>query len=471
MQKNYLVGFLPYATAAFLISIVGGFTTQLAPAFVRELGIGYNNTAWTALAMSISGATFAPILGRLGDAIGRRRILLLGILTFALGNAMTAVAPSLGFMMVSRFAVGMGSAAIAPAVIAYIMNEFPAERIAGGFSLYMLISSAAVIFGPTLGAIAIDRWGWRAMMWLCVALSVAVFFICLAGRAEGERRSGSLDGFDVWGSAFVLIFFSLALCAPTFAQNLGVTSTEFFLTVGGAAVSLVILVSIERRATSPILQGSFMKRRSFILSVVALFLTQGLMQANMTNLIVFVNYTRPDSSVISGYAISVMYVGMSLGAVLLGRLADRVEPKRLLAASFTVTGVGCALMLLFSPSSSTLLLAASLGVLGFGLGANATVFMRVVLSGERGETAGAATGTYGLFRDLAAPFGVAVFVPMFTNGVARGIQLGLSEEAAAMSSMRSLALTEIGCVALGLVAVALLPKIHDKKEKKNETEG
>lgn len=80
----------------------------------------------------------------------------------------------------------------------------------------------------------------------------------------------------------------------------------------------------------PILPGSFMKRGAFILSVLALFLTQGLMQANMTNTIVFVNYTQPDNTAVSGYAISVMYVGMSLGAVILGPLADRFEPKHVL---------------------------------------------------------------------------------------------------------------------------------------------
>ena len=70
-----------------------------------------------------------------------------------------------------------------------------------------------------------------------------------------------------------------------------------------------------------------MKRKAFVLSVLALFLTQGLMQANMTNIIVFVNYTQPQNSVISGYAISIMYLGMSLGAVILGPMADRLEPK------------------------------------------------------------------------------------------------------------------------------------------------
>ena len=90
-----------------------------------------------------------------------------------------------------------------------------------------------------------------------------------------------------------------------------------------------------------------MKRRAFILSVLALFLTQGLMQANMTNTIVFVNYTQPDNSIISGYAISVMYLGMACGAVILGPLADRFEPKRVLLGSLILTGTGCGILLLF----------------------------------------------------------------------------------------------------------------------------
>lgn len=95
--KSYLIGFIPYALAAFLIGIIGGFTTVLGPDFVKDLGLDYNNTTWTALAMSISTAAFAPILGKLGDVIGRRTTLLLGILIFIAGNIMTAIAPSLVF--------------------------------------------------------------------------------------------------------------------------------------------------------------------------------------------------------------------------------------------------------------------------------------------------------------------------------------------------------------------------------------
>ncbi|MBR5817125.1 MAG: MFS transporter, partial [Clostridia bacterium] len=367
--------------------------------------------------------------------------------------------------------VGIGSAAIAPTVISYIISEFPPDRASGGFSLYMLISSAAVIFGPTLGGIIIERSGWRAMMWVCVIISAAVFLACLLTDREKKNTKKSLSSFDGLGSVFVLIFFSLTLCVPSFGQNFGWSSLAFTFVLIAALLSLVILMLVERKAQTPILQGGFMKRRSFVLSVAALFLTQGLMQANMTNIIVFVNYTQPENTVISGYAISIMYIGMSLGSILLGPLADKFEPKRILTVSFATTGIGCALMLLFSPVTSALLLAASLGILGFGLGANATIFMRVVLSEIPTRKAGAATGTYGLFRDLAAPFGVAVFVPLFTNRVTASINAGINEISAAVSSIKLLAIVEIVCVAVGIVTVLLLPKIHGRKDNINEAKG
>ena len=460
MEQNnaYQRGFVPYAAAAFLIGAVGGFSAVLGPAFVQDVGIAYHNTTWTALAQAMSGAACAPVLGKLGDVIGRRTTLLLGIAVYTLGNAFSALANSLLFMMAARLIVGIGSAAIAPAVLAYIVAEFPPTAVTKGFSLYMLISSASVVFGPTLGGLMIRASGWRTMMWVCTAVSTAVFLVCLVTCRRTTSEGTPSGNFDAAGAVLVPIFFSLVLCIPAFGQNFGWISTAFWIVLGAAVLSLAGLVSVERRAEKPILPGSFMKRKVFILSVLALFLTQGLMQANMTNIIVFVNYTQPESSVISGYAISVMYLGMSLGAVVLGPLADRLAPKRVLTASLTLTGLGCGLMMLFTAETSVLLLALSLGILGFGLGGNGTIFMKVVLAGVPGEQAGAGTGTYGLFRDLAAPFGVAVFVPMFTNRITRLIAGGAEPAAAAVSSVAALAIAELFCVAAGIAVVLMLPK-------------
>ena len=455
---SYKKGFLPYALAALLIGLVGGFSAVLGPAFVQDIGIGYNNTTWTALAQAMSTAACAPILGKVGDVIGRRKTLFLGIAVYTTGNIMTALANSLIFMLVARFIVGVGMAAMAPVILAYIATEFPQDKIAIGFSLYMLLSSASVIIGPTIGSLIVSSYGWRTMMWICIAFCVITFIACVFTSRTHTSARNMPKNFDIAGAVLILIFFSLLLCFPSFGQNFGWASTPFLIVFIAAIISLIGLIITERKSTTPILSGSFIKRRVFILSIVALFLTQGFMQANMTNTIVFVNYTQPDNTVISGYAISVMYIGMSMGSVILGPLADKFNPKKLLLCSFMLTGIGCAAMLFFREVTSTLLLMASLGILGFGLGGNGTIFMKVVLSGLTPQEAGTGTGTYGLFRDLSAPFGVAVFVPLFTNQITNQIAAGTPEPLAAVASIHLLAIAEIICVALGIVAIIFLPK-------------
>ena len=454
----YKQGFIPYALAALLIGLVGGFSTVLGPAFVQDIGIAYNNTTWTALAQAMSTAACAPILGKVGDLIGRRKTLLLGIAVFTLGNVLSTLASNLIFMLAARFIVGIGAAAIGPVILAYIATEFPPDRTAKGFSLYMLISSASVIIGPTIGGLIVSYYGWRSMLWVCVGICAGIFTACsltLRGQVSAKK---TIQNFDVSGAVLIVIFFSLLLCVPSFGQNFGWRSKPFLAVLIMGSVSLAGLILAERKCAHPILSGSFIKRSTFILSILALFLTQGLMQANMTNTIVFVNYTHPDNSVISGYAISVMYIGMSLGSVILGPLAGKYEPKRILIGSFLVTGIGCGILLLFTDATSLLLLMSSLGILGFGLGGNGTIFMSVVLNGLSPQEAGSGTGTYGLFRDLAAPFGVAVFVPLFTNQITARITAGASGSAAAVASIHSLAMVELLCVALGIAIIALLPK-------------
>ena len=125
--------FIPYALAALLIGLVGGFSTVLGPAFVQDIGIAYNNTTWTALSQAMSTAACAPILGKIGDVIGRRKTLLLGIAVFTLGNLLSALANSLIFMLMARFVVGIGTAAMGPVILAYIATEFPQDKIAKYF--------------------------------------------------------------------------------------------------------------------------------------------------------------------------------------------------------------------------------------------------------------------------------------------------------------------------------------------------
>lgn len=287
-----------------------------------------------------------------------------------------------------------------------------------------------------------------------------------------------MQGFDFVGSVLALIFFSMLLSVPTFGQNAGWLAAPTLVSLGVGAVALVGLVLAEKRAAQPILSGKFIARKGFVLPVVVLLLSQGLLQSAMTNIIMFVMYTSGDST-LSGIATSVMYVGMALGAILIGPLADRREPRTVAAAALVLVAAGAALQMTFTAETGLLMLCTALFLIGLGLGGNSTIFLKVVLSGLPPEVAGSGSGTYNVFRDLAPPLGVAVFVPMFTASLTRGIEAGAAEgleeaaaaSAAAVSALRSTALIQTVSVALGIGVCLFLPRIYARKNGKDEGPG
>ena len=471
-NNGYMKGFIPYAIAAAVLSLCGGFTAAVPPGIVNEWNMAESVTFIT-LAYSLGAAALAPIMGKLGDVLGRRTTLLVSMGLYTLGQLLIAITPqSLPLVLVFRFMVGVGAAGIAPVVMGYIMTEFPPEKMGQGFTIYMFIACGMVVFGPTLGGIVMTKTGWRPVMWICVVLCVIALVLVMIMVKKDEGPKKTLAGFDFVGAIFVLVFFAMVLCVPTFGQNNGWTDKVTLICIAVAVVSLIILVMVEKGKESPILSGKFMARKEFILPVIVLFLSQGLLQSCMTNIIVYAKYGFEDST-LSGIATSVMYIGMALGTIVLGPQADKKEPRVVAALALVFVVIGAALQLLLGKTLSLPLTCAALFFIGLGLGGNGTIFMKVVLSGCSPELAGSGSGTYNVFRDMSAPFGVALFVPMMTGGLAAGIAermgAGMDQAAATLdycvTALHKVAYVQIVCVVIGIVVCLMLPKIYgDKKE-------
>ena len=471
-NTGYMKGFIPYAIAAAVLSLCGGFTAAVPTGIVNEWNMTESVTFIT-LAYSLGAAALAPIMGKLGDVLGRRTTLLVSLGLYTLGQLLIAICPSgsLAMLLVFRFMVGIGAAGVAPVVMAYIMTEFPPEKMGQGFTIYMAIACGMVVFGPTLGGIVMAKTGWRPVMWICVVLCVisVVLVMLLVKKDNGPKKS--LAGFDFPGAVFVLLFFAMVLCVPTFGQNMGWTAKVTIVCIVVAVVALIARFAIEKKAQSPILSGPFMARKQFVLPVIVLFLSQGLLQSCMTNIIVYAKYGFGDSTV-AGIATSVMYLGMAIGTIVLGPQADKKEPKNVASIALVFVAIGAALQMLFTATTGLGLMCASLFFIGLGLGGNGTIFMKVVLSGCSPELAGSGSGTYNVFKDMSAPFGVALFVPMFQSGLAtktaEGMAAGLDQGAAtvqaAVDSLHSVALIQVVCVVVGIVVCMMLPKIYENKE-------
>ena len=471
-NNNYMKGFIPYAIAAGVLSLCGGFNAAVPANITTAWGADAFLTFVT-LAYSLGAAALAPIMGKLGDVLGRRTTLLVAMGLYTLGHLISAVLPdgAIALLLLCRFMVGVGAAGIAPVVMAYIMMEFPPEKMGQGFTIYMLIACGMVVFGPTLGGIVLAKVGWRMVMWIDVAMCGASLLAVLMLIKKDNGPKKTLQGFDFMGAVCVLLFFSMVLCIPTFGQQSGWFGTPTVVCYAVALISGLALVATEKKAQNPIINGAFMARKQFILPVIVLFLSQGLLQSCMTNIIVFSIMTTGDRT-LSGIATSVMYIGMALGTIVLGPQADKKEPKVVAALALVFVAIGAGLQMLFSATTGLAMMCASMFFIGLGLGGNGTIFMKVVLSGCSPELAGSGSGTYNVFRDMSAPFGVAMFVPMFQGGLAAktgefmagGMDQGAATVAAAVESLHSVALIQVACVIAGIVVCLMLPKIYENKE-------
>ena len=146
---------------------------------------------------------------------------------------------------------------------------------------------------------------------------------------------------------------------------------------------------------------------------------------------------------------------MAIGTIVIGPQADKKEPKTVAALALVFVAIGAALQMLFTATTGLGLMCASMFFIGLGLGGNGTIFMKVVLSGCSPELAGSGSGTYNVFRDMSAPFGVAMFVPMFQGGMAT---------AGPVASLHNVAMIQVACVVVGIVICRMLPKIYANKE-------
>ena len=119
-------GFIPYAIAAAVLSLCGGFNAAV-PANITTAWNASQYLTFVTLAYSLGAAALAPIMGKLGDVLGRRTTLLVAMGLYTLGHLVSAILPdgSIALLLLCRFIVGVGAAGIAPVVMSYIMTDFP----------------------------------------------------------------------------------------------------------------------------------------------------------------------------------------------------------------------------------------------------------------------------------------------------------------------------------------------------------
>lgn len=246
-RSNAVVAVL--ALAGIVVSLMQTLVIPIVPELPKLLDAPASDTAWAVTATLLAAAVATPVVGRLGDMVGKRRMLLTSIVLLISGSVVCALADSLIPMITGRALQGL-SAAVVPLGISILRDTVSAEKLAGSTA----VMSASLGVGGALGlptaAFIADNWDWHILFWTSAALGVVAFVLVLLVVPESENRVGGR--FDLVGSLGLSAGLVSLLLAVSKGGDWGWTSATT-LGLGGAAVLILLAWGRwELRAKQPL---------------------------------------------------------------------------------------------------------------------------------------------------------------------------------------------------------------------------
>lgn len=264
-----------WTVLAGLLSVNITFTVFVValPQVAKELHTSVTTLTWTSTAPLLAFGVAAPILGKLGDLRGYRRLYLWGLAGAALSVVLTASAPTVGVLIFARLLDGIEGAATGAASMALVLQAFSHEDRVKAMGWWALVGAGGPVLGVTIGAPIIEYWGWRVLFWgelplMAIAATLAIIVLPAHDRAASDERPAEETHpwrtLDWWGSATLSGSVTAMLLALNVAPSWGFFAPQ---TVAVAAVSLVLAVAFvvqERRAARPLIPLHYFSKRNFV---------------------------------------------------------------------------------------------------------------------------------------------------------------------------------------------------------------
>ncbi len=438
--------------ALALTMLIASLGTSIANVALPTLATAFDSSfqavQWVVLAYLLAVTTLIVSVGRLGDLIGRRRLLLAGTATFIAASAAAAAAPTLAALIAARAVQGLGAAILMALALAFVAEIAPRDRIAGAIGLLGTMSAVGTALGPSLGGLLIGGLGWRSIFLVNLPLGIAA--LLLARRhLPADRPVGADRGrFDRPGTVLLATALAAYVLAVTVGNGeLGALNLALLVAAVAGAAAFVVA---ERRSRSPLLRLSLLRDRRLSIGLATSTLVSTVM---MATLVVGPFYLSRALDLGAAAVGIVMTAGPAVAAVTAlpaGRLADRIGAPRMV-----VIGLGPAA----AGALALALLPASLGVVGYvapmiTLTAGYAIFQTAnnatVMADLPADRRGLVAAMLNLSRNLGLVTGASVMGAVFA------LASGLSDVSAARPDAVAAGMHATFFVAAALVVVALL---------------
>ncbi|MFC1439979.1 MFS transporter [Streptacidiphilus sp. N1-10] len=440
--------FAVLATGAGVFSMLQSLIAPALPTVQHAMHTSQSTVTWVMTAYLLSASVFTPILGRVGDLVGKKRTLVAVLVALVLGCLLAALAPNITVLIVARVIQGIGGA-LFPLSFGIIRDEFPAVRVSPSISNLSAVIAAGGGFGMVLAGPIVGALDYRWLFWLPVGVVALAALAALRYVPESPNRG---EGSVNWLGAGLLSAWLVALLLPISQASVwGWGSMRVNLLLVAAVVLFALWIRSESRSASPLIDLKVMRLRAVWTTNTAALLFGAGMYAVWSFL---PGFAQTPSSAGYGFGSSVtgagllmlpMLVAMFCSGVLSGRLQPIVGAKALLVTGAALGAAACAILAGWHGQQWQIAFAA--GVFGLGIGLAFASMANLIVHSVPAEQTGAATGMNANIRTIGGSLGAAVMSSLVTGNLQAS---GLPAES---GYTEGFALLAVLCLAASLAAL------------------
>ena len=449
-----------------LLSSIGTSIANVSlPTLAQAFGASFQQVQWVVLAYLLVVTTMVVSVGRLGDIVGRRRLLMLGVVIFTAASALCGIAPTLWLLIAARGMQGLGAAIMMALTMAFVGETVPQARVGRAMGLLGTMSAAGTALGPSVGGLLISAFGWQAIF--LINLPMGLTILSLIHRylpSDANRRPVIQHGFDVMGT--MLLAVTLAAYALAMTVGRGQFGSQNLGLLAAALLGIGLFIVAERRAGSPLIRLAMFRNASLRESLAMSLLVSTVMMATLVVGPFYLSRTLGLSAGWLGLVLSIGPLCAALAGVPAGRVVDSVGAHRMTRLGLIGLAAGCLVLSAMPASVGIVGYIFPIVVLTVGYAlfqtANNTVVMMDIASDQRGVI----SGLLNLSRNLGLITGASVMGALFTYASGMTDIAGAAPEAVATGMQITFAIAGLLilvalALAVGRQAAAIRPRLAD----------
>jgi EmrB/QacA subfamily drug resistance transporter len=394
--------------AQFVLTLDFSIVNVALPTIQREFGMPAAELQWLVTGYALTFGSLLLAGGRMADLLGRRRLLLIGLVVFGLASLLCGLAQWPVMLIAGRIVQGAGGALVSPAALSLLTTsnpDGPARQRA--LAIWQATTAGGATAGIVAGGLLTQFLGWRAVF--LVNPPLILIMLALSGRLPANQPTGG-QRVDVRGAVLASATLAALIFGLSNGQQRGFGSVGTILTLAAAVVLAAGFVLTERTASAPMLPMSIITNRTRRAAVVAMMMIGAVLAGYVYFISLFLQKTQGFSPLETGAALVPSTVTVVLTSTLLTRrLLARFTAKHILLAGLTSIFAG---QLWVSQISATSayggVVLPGLILTAFGIGLSLPTVTIAITTGVQGKDQGAAGALFTTGQQVGAAIGLAI---------------------------------------------------------------